>query len=433
MTTTAATPETDLSPAAAAPPLRMAYLLSRYPAVSHTFLLNEILSLRHLGVEIEVASINPPEPAFEKLCAVEAAESKLTFYIKDIGHVAGVMVTLKTIVLRPSVFFRGLKAALQLNPWNLYETVYALFYLVEAIVVGDWMVRRGHTHLHIHFSGAVATVGMLASIAWQIPYSLTVHGPDEFFDVRHFYLRKKIEQAEVIFCISNFCRSQLARLTSPQHWNKMQVVRLGIDPEVFKRRFNPREGHDKKVELVCVGRLVPAKGQLVLLRAFLDLLRKGHAIRLRLIGDGPDRPNVEAFIREHGISEHVTLEGSLSHERTRELLGLADIFVLASFAEGVPVALMEAMAMEIPCVSTFVAGIPELIRDGRDGLLVAASSTEELSAALERLIVDAAMRARLGASGRDRVLDLYTLPLNAQTLADAMQQHFLRSQRGIRP
>jgi glycosyltransferase involved in cell wall biosynthesis len=390
------------------------YLLSRYPAVSHTFFLNEILELRKRGFTVEVASINQPDRSRSSMPELEAEEANETFYIKSAGAIHAATVAARTLLVRPKVFFRGLVAALRLGRWAPGATLYALFYFAEALILGDWMLSRGHRHLHIHFCGPVATVGMLASIAWGFSYSMTVHGPDEFYDVEKFYLRQKVEGAKFILCISNFCRSQLMRIASPEHWDKMHVARLGVDPNVFSPvRAQPKP--NQTLEIVCVGRLVPSKGQLILLRACAILHSKGCPIVVRLVGDGPDRKHLEMFAKREKIS--VVFEGAKSHGETRHLLGQADIFALASFAEGVPVALMEAMAMEVPCVSTVIAGIPELIRDGLDGLLVPASSAEVLAEALGRLVEDPLLRRSLGLAGRKRVHEFYNLPENVNSLA----------------
>jgi glycosyltransferase involved in cell wall biosynthesis len=353
------------------------------------------------------------------MLGIEVEEAEKTFYVKSAGAVRAVAIAAKTLLLRPRVFVRGLVVALRLGRWDLIAALYALFYFVEALILGDWMRARGHRHLHIHFCGPVATVGMLASVAWGLSYSLTVHGPDEFYDVEKFYLRQKIEKAKFILCISDFCRSQLMRVAAPEHWDKMHVVRLGIDPAVF---FPVPEQPEREntLEILCVGRLVPSKGQLILLRACGLLHAQGYSLRLRLVGAGPDREHLETFAKERGIP--VAFEGARSHDETRRLLGSADIFALASFAEGVPVALMEAMAMEVPCVSTSIAGIPELIRDGLDGLLVPASSAEELASALQRLSDDPLLRRSLGVAGCKRVLGLYNLPQNVSVLARVFRE-----------
>ncbi len=398
---------------------RLAYLLSSYPAVSHTFLLNEISELRKFGFTIDVASINTPDAPRDGVTARETEELEETFYIKAAHRPQILMLLVKILFTQPLVIFRGLRAVLELDPWNLYTSAYALFYLVEALLLGDWMRRRGHNHLHVHFGGAVATVGMLTSIAWELPYSIMIHGPDEFYDVNASHLRRKVERARFILCISDYCRSQVMKICDPAHWNKLHVLRLGVDPNVF---FPDRSARDRSlVEIVCVGRLVPTKGQLVLLGAIAELLQKGYPLRLRLVGDGADRGRLEAFILEHQLDGSIILEGARNHEATRRLLGQADIFVLASFAEGLPVALMEAMAMEIACVSTYVGAIPELIRDGLDGLLVPPSSHEGLVTAIEQLIVDLELRRSLSVSGRSRVLQFYNLEQNVRALAATLE------------
>jgi glycosyltransferase involved in cell wall biosynthesis len=398
---------------------RLAYLLSRYPAVSHTFFLNEVRQLRDLGFDIDVASINEPDRMGTSLSALETEEAAETFYIKSVGATRAAAIAAKTLLSSPRVFMRGLMTALRLGRGGPIATIYALFYFAEALVLGDWMRLRKHHHLHIHFSGPVATVGMIASIAWRFPYSLTVHGPDEFYEVDKLYLRQKIENSSFIICISNFCRSQLMRTAGPEHWNKMHVVRLGVDTSFFSPRLRIQKTNCQ-VEILCVGRLVPSKGQLILLRAAEELTSKGYSLRVRLVGDGPDREHLEAFAKQ--CATEVIFEGSKSHDEVQKLLAEADFFVLASFAEGVPVALMEAMAMEIPCVSTNIAGIPELIRDGLDGLLVPASSAESLATALQRLIDDPALRESLGTAAAIRAFEFYNLRENICTLAHILEE-----------
>jgi len=406
---------------------RLAYLLSRYPAVSHSFFLNEIIELRKLGFDIEVASINPPDRAVDALPPTELAESSKTYYIKSVSPVRALAVILKVLLRRPQVFFRGLSFALQLGGWDLRAKLYALFYFAEALLVGEWMVRRGYTHLHVHFCTAVATVGMLTSVAWNIPYSLSVHGPDEFHNIEEYYLTQKVAHAKFVFCISEFCRSQLMRLSLPQHWHKFEVIRLGVDPARFTPSSRVEKTEDDIVDIVCVGRLVSAKGQLILVRAFASLLAQDYMVRLTFVGDGADRHQVESYVSSHALNSLVEFKGAQNHEQTRDVLKSADLFVLASFAEGLPVALMEAMAMEIPCISTYIAGIPELIRDGVEGLLVPASSEEKLASAMKMLLDDAQLRRRLGAAGRKRVLSLHDLATNTRTLADALERNLARN------
>jgi len=400
---------------------RMAYFLSRYPAVSHTFFLKEILGLRRLGFEIEVASVNPPDRTVSELPPVEAEEAGRTYCLKQTTIWETICVLVTVTLVHPAVFFRGVQTTLTMGGWDVVRKIYAFFYTVEAFLLGHWMKKRDLRHLHVHFGGSVATVAMVAAEIWKLDYSLTIHGPEEFYEVDYTYLPRKIERAKFIFCISDFCRSQLMKYCDPTHWDKMHVVRLGVDVEEFKP--SSREP-SRPLQIVCVGRLVPAKGQHILLRALSVLHAKGHAARLIFVGNGPDLESLRQEAASNGLAEQVTFRGALNHDQTRAQLAQADIFALASFAEGIPVALMEAMAMAIPCVSTSVAGIPELIRNDVDGLLVSASSVESMAGAIESLVVDEELRARLGRSARAQVIERYNLADNLKVLASTFEECF---------
>jgi len=250
--------------------------------------------------------------------------------------------------------------------------------------------------------------------------SITVHGPDEFSDVTGYRLREKIAGANFLCTIGSFARSQLMRLCGPESWDKLEVIPLGVDPVRFPPRPDP--GGAEPFEILCLGRLVPAKGQHVLLAAAARLNSEGRRILVRFVGDGPDRRALEYETRRRGLNPCVRFEGAVNQDRIGEFYHRAGIFVLPSFAEGIPVVLMEAMAMEIPCVTTFVNGIPELIRDGSDGLLVPPSDDIALAAAIGRLMDDRTLRKRLGASARKRVVERYNLARNVERLADMFRR-----------
>jgi colanic acid/amylovoran biosynthesis glycosyltransferase len=400
----------------------IAYLLSQYPAISHTFFLNEVLAMRERGFVIETASVNSIHPPSGGFPAAEMQEAKRTFYIKETPKSAILAVLIKTLFTRPGVILRGLSAALRLRPWDIPGMGYALFYLLEAIILGDWMIRKECSHLHVHFGGSVATVGMLTSIAWEIPYSLTIHGPEEFYDVGPSFLEQKMRLATFVTCISHYCRSQLLKISPIDGWPKFHVCRLGVQTKVFA----PVPATDRKVlHIVNVGRLHPAKGQMILLNSFRELNRRGVSARLSIVGDGTGIDALRDFIHRNDLETSVTLHGALSHPATRELLGTADLFVLPSFAEGVPVALMEAMSMEIACISTYVAGIPELIESGEDGLLVPPSSVHALTDAMALLLTDHDRRRMIASAGRRKVLSTYDLSTNINHLIDVFEQHGL--------
>jgi len=408
-------------------PMRIAYLLSRYPAVSHTFFLKEVLGLKERGMTVEAASVNRPDRPLEALSGDEVRETQLTYYIKD-GRWLALLFKIAAIELRhPIVTLRGVLAALTLGGWDLRERAYAVLYLAEALLVGDWMRRRSLTHLHVHFGGAVAAVGFLVSAAWRVPWSLTLHGPNEFFDQNQLFLEKKIESTAFVFCVSDYGRSQVLRVAPDLDPARVEVLRLGVDCDQLQPRQFPEADcgpclEPEPVHLVCTGRLAPEKGHLLLLDAVAQLAGLGFPVDLVLIGDGPERRTLEERARRNGLADRVQFTGALSHADTLARVAAADIFVLASFAEGLPVALMEAMALAVVCVSTCVNGIPELIVSEENGLLVCAGNAGELSAALARLAADAGLRRTLGLAGRRTVEADYNLSRNIDLLAASFRR-----------
>lgn len=394
---------------------RVAYLVSEYPAISHTFILREVLGLRARGFVIRVASINSSGRPLSTLAAEERAEAETTFYVKQAGVTGAARAHLLTLLHTPAAYLRGLVFALSLAGTDLGQILFALFYFTEALMLGHWMDRQGLTHVHVHFVNPASTVGLIASHIFPVGFSFTVHGPDEFYDVRGQRLRKKIEGASFVLCIGHFARSQLMKVSSPRDWPKLDIAPLGVDLEVFAQQpFRPA---NPPFHLLCVGRLVPAKGQHILIAAVGHLVRGGRNVTLRFVGDGPDRADLERETDARGLAGHITFEGNVNQDSIRRFYREADAFVLASFAEGIPVVLMEAMAMGIPCVSTMITGIPELIRDGLDGLLVMPSDDQALAQAITRLIDDGDLRRRLSEAGRRRIAEKYDLNKNVDRLA----------------
>jgi colanic acid/amylovoran biosynthesis glycosyltransferase len=396
-------------------PIRLAYLVSEYPAISHTFILREVKNLRIANFEIWPASINSPHQPVAAMAADDRDEVAKTFYIKKVGAMGAARAHLKTLLKRPVAYFRGVAFALSLGGLDLRELLYSIFYFVEAVILGDWMEEHELTHVHVHFANPASTVAMIASQVFAVGFSFTVHGPDEFYDVRGQRLSEKIEKASFVLCIGDFARSQLMKVSPVSNWSKFELAPLGVDIAVFDKR--PPRSVGGPFRILCVGRLVPSKGQHILIAAIDDLIQEGRNIRLKFIGDGPDRVSLDGEVNRRGLGEYVTFEGSVNQDRIRQFYREADAFALASFAEGIPVVLMEAMAMEIPCVSTMITGIPELIRNETDGLLVMPSDHRALADSIGRLIDDETLRYRLGQAGRRRVAEKYDLDKNIERLS----------------
>jgi len=405
-------------PMTSPPRRRIATLVSKYPDFSHTFILREVLSLRERGVEIDVASINEA-PSRGRLTQVESDEAARTFYVKQQG-VSGVLrAALWMLLHRPAGLVRGLYFALGLGRWDFRRSALCVFYYCEALILAKWLHERSLRHLHVHFATPAATVAMILTRIVPVTLSMTVHGPDEFYDVTGYYLVEKIKTAKFVVCISYFAQSQLMKLVPGTDWDKFEIARLGVDSALFLAR--PTCDSSKLFRILCVGRLVPAKGQRILIEAVSHLKEAGRAVELQFVGDGPDRDELEKLVSSKGLSDSIRFAGAVNQDKIQDYYRNADVFALASFAEGIPVVLMEAMAMEIPCVSTRVAGIPELIEDGVDGLLVAPSDVQGMAAAIGRLIDSPELREALGPAGRRRVQQDYELSKSIDRLADVFQ------------
>jgi glycosyltransferase involved in cell wall biosynthesis len=400
---------------AAAQPRSIAYLISTYPTLSMSFVLREVIALGEMGFRIETASINRPDRPESELTAVEAAEAKRTYCVKRHGAAGAVAAHLKTFAENFGGYWRGMGMAFGLAGLDLRQLFLYLMYWTEALMVGQWMRKKELRHLHVHLASQAASVGLFVRQVFGFGYSLTVHGPDEFYDAERQLLAQKIDAADFICCISSYARSQMMKQSPYMHWHKFIVSPLGVDSKLFAPR--PFRAAPDPFEILCVGRLTPAKGQHLLIDAVERLAQEGRRVRLRFVGNGPD----ETALREHAsrveFPECVVFEGAVNQDRIRDLYAAADVFCLPSFAEGVPVVLMEAMAMDIPCVATHITGIPELICDGVDGLLVAPSDLDALAGALSRLMDDDELRERLGKSGRERVVELYDLRRSVKRLA----------------
>lgn len=397
------------------PARSLAYLVSTYPTLSMTFVLREVLELRALGFRICTASINPPDRSAENLTEDERDEYFQTSYVKTQGAKGAAKAHLLALGTEFSGYWRGLRLVFRLGGLDPKQLFFNLMYFTEALMVGQWMRRNLQTHLHCHLAQQAATVGLYVRRVFGFGFSITVHGPDEFYDTRGQHLAEKIAAADFILCISSYARSQLMLLSPYLHWNKFIVSRLGVDPQLFSPQ--PKKAAPEIFEILCVGRLTPAKGQHLLIDAVERLAQQGRRVKLRLVGSGPDEASLRKQAARIANPDCIVFEGAVNQDRIRTLYAAADLFCLPSFAEGLPVVLMEAMAMGIPCVATQITGIPELIRNNIDGLLVPPSDLDALVEALARLMDDAALRQRLAGSGRARILEHYDLHRNVSELA----------------
>ena len=324
---------------------------------------------------------------------------------------------MRTLLTRPAGYLHGLLLAITLSNWHPRRLLYSFFYFIEAVVLGEQLRKAKVSHVHSHFT---STVALLSSKIFPLTMSMTIHGFREFRDPDGFHLAKKLRSCLFTIAISNYCRSQLMLECGAQRWDRIYVVPASIDPKLF----SPANTGAAKpfLEIVCAARLVHLKGHLLLIDAFERIVNDGFPVRLTLVGDGPESPVLRAAVKERRLDHCVRFTGPINPARIREQYARADIFALASFTEGLPVALMEAMAMGIPCVASCITGIPELLRDGVTGLLFSPGNIEDLTRALRVLIDDPTLRQRMGEAARLHVIQNYNLHINVARLAEVFGQ-----------
>ncbi len=391
---------------------RIAYLTGWYPAVSLTFILREIEALRAQGMDIETCAIRQTAPDQHRGPAEQAAAAS-TFYVLRAARSPRVLAgSLTYAARRPAALWRMIRLAAKTTPGGLRAALYQAFYAVEAIILARHLHARDITRIHNHFTGASCTVAMLASELSGIPFSFTLHGPTDLLEPGQIHLRDKIARADLVACISHYARSQAMLHSDPRHWDKLRIVHCGVNPELYDRPDRAGSG----LHFVFVGRIAPVKGLRVLLQA-VELARKtAPDLHLTIVGDGPDMGAIRALAAPLG--EAVRLTGYQSQAEVAEILSTADAMVLPSFAEGVPVVLMEMLASGKPVIATQVAGVSELVQDGVNGRIVAPGDAQGLAAALvdfARLAPEA--RAAMGAAGQVKVRAEFDIHKEAAWLA----------------
>ena len=398
--------------------MHVAYLINQYPAVSHSFVRREILALEAQGTTVTRMAIrgwNAPlaDPQDEN-------ERQRTRFVLQ-GGIKGLLgALLREVVAEPAGFWAALVLATRASKGSHRPLLYHWIYLAEACVVAGWLKAGGVEHVHAHFGTNSTDVAMLAGLLCKASYSFTVHGPDEFDRPREVGLAEKIRRAAFVIGISSFTRSQMLRWVERAHWDKIHVVHCGLEA-AFHSDASPEPS--AAMRLVCVGRLSEQKGQLLLLDAMRQVLDSGLSFDLVLAGDGDLRPALEARVRHLGLERHVRITGWISGGEVRTELLAARALVLPSFAEGLPVVIMEAMALRRPVVTTFVAGIPELVRNGDCGWLVPAGDVTALAEAIAACLrCSPDTLARMGELARQRVLERHDVDIEAGKLARLFEQ-----------
>ena len=394
--------------------MKVCYIVNQYPKVSHSFIRREILALEAQGAKVLRVAMRGWKDSL--VDAQDRAEQGRTRYVLATGPLGLGLAMVFTALRRPICFARTFARALAMTRRSDRALWVHLVYLAEACVVARWLLADGTQHIHAHFGTNPAEVALLVSMLTGVPFSFTVHGPEEFDRAAAIGLPAKIQHASRVVAISSFGRSQLYRWASAAEWDKIRVVHCGLDAGFLD---SADEYTTFSSTLVCIGRLCEQKGQLLLLQALRQVLDRGVPCQVVLAGDGEMRAQIEGTIKSLRLDEHVRITGWIDSLRVREELLQARALVLPSFAEGLPVVIMEALALGRPVISTFVAGIPELVLPGENGWLVPAGDTASLADAMcDCLQASTEDILAMGRRGRQRVLQRHDIRTSARQLLE---------------
>ena len=398
---------------------KIAYLVNKYPAVSHSFIRREINALEQRGIEIVRFSVR--SCASELVDKYDKLELTKTKFILDVGIIGLLWGLLGTALTKPVSFFKAFLLTFKIGWGKDKGILIHLAYLAEACVLLRWVTTAKITHIHAHFAFNPTAVAMLCHVLGGSPFSFTTHGPETFDRASVLSLDEKIKRASFVVAISSYCQSQLYRWCDHQYWSKIHLVHCGLDEQFLNQAPTPVP---QNYRLVCVARLAEQKGHLILLEAIHNLVLEGISLKLVLIGDGYLRPQIENLISQMNLQEYVEITGWLTNAEVKQQILDSQAMVLPSFAEGLPVVIMEALALGRPVISTYVAGIPELLENQVCGALVAPGSVAELTSAIKTILnLSEEKLAQMAQEGIKRVQQQHNIEKEAEKLATLFKQY----------
>ena len=408
-------------PVPKAPTGKVAYVMSRFPKLTETFVLNEIRAVERLGLQTEIYPLLRERQA---VVHEEAAPLVARARFQPMVSLPVVMANLETLFRRPAAYFSVWSDVLRGTWGSANFFLGAVGILPKCVWMAREMEQDGISHVHAHFANHPAVAAYAVHRLTGIPFSFTAHGSDLHVDRR--MLPEKVDAASFVVAISHYNKSMIVEECLGKNADKVHVVHCGVDPEWFGQR-RPSAGRSP-FEIVCIASFEPVKGHRYLIRACQQLLLRGIDFTCHLVGDGPQKNEIERQISLAGLSEVVVLHGAKTRLEVARIVARSDAAVLASAPtrrgkrEGIPVALMEAMSAGLPVVASSTGGIPELVNHDHNGFLVPPGDPQALADALERLAVDAALRDRLGRAGRETIVREYNQQQCAADLIGLIQR-----------
>ena len=398
---------------------KIAYFVNQYPKVSHTFIRREIAGLERQGFEIERFALRGWEAAL--VDEEDQREQMRTHYVLRDGWLPLLAAAVRAFLRMPWRFWHALATAFRMG-WRADRPApFHVAYLLEACRLGELLRLCGAQHVHAHFGTNSAEVVMLTRVLGGPSYSFTVHGPEEFEKAPTLYLQDKIAGASFVVAVSEYGGNELRRWTREADWPKIKVVHCGLDLTCYR----PESTAGTPARLVCVGRICEQKAQLLLIETFARVVERGIDAELVLVGDGELRPDAEALVAERGLIGRVRITGWVDGARVNAELSAARGLIVPSRAEGLPVVIMEAMALQRPVVASRVAGIPELVVHSETGWLVPIGDTRALEQAIEALLCcpDDKLYA-MGQRARARVAERHSIDQETKKLAALIRPGF---------
>ncbi|MGB3669656.1 MAG: glycosyltransferase family 4 protein [Phormidesmis sp.] len=409
--------------------MRLAYITGEYPRATDTFVQRDISELRNHGAEVFTFSVR--RTGDEHMVGEEQISARAsTFYILANANPFALAIAHTQLFFKsPGRYLRTLKLAWNIRERGIRGTFYQLFYFAEGGILARQVLKQNIEHLHNHFAYASCNVTMLAAELCDRSFSFSVQGPTVFFDVTRWRLDEKIKRALFVRCISNFCRSQCMIFSPPEKWNRLHLIHCGVRPELCDRASHTQPGY----RLLYVGRLAAVKGLPVLFESIAKIKQTNPNVVLTIVGDGGERKELEKAAAEMGIADNLDFVGYKSQAEVRQYMQQSDIFVLPSFAEGLPIVLMEALAAGLPVVSTQIAGNSDLVENGINGYLVPPGDTVLMAEHIKTLLDDADLRSRLGAAGRQKIEEDFDIQREVLRLYQVIDSALKGEVEAIRP
>lgn len=402
----------------------IAYFTQVYPGLTQTFVYREVLALRERSVPVFTFSVWPPDSA--DLSAETVSLRDETFYIFPLSWISLIRAHLKYLFSRPRCYLGTMAFVLTRPGESLRNRWRSLLHFLYGMVAIREMERLGIQHIHVHFAWSASSIALIANRLLGIPFSITLHSNEIYFD--RLLLKDKVRYARFVVTISEYNRRFLEKLLSEEGLSdKIHVVHCGLDPEVFTPSRGPRRD-GSEFTIVGVGQLAPRKGFHVLVEACHHLAERDVPFRCYILGEGEERGRLEGLIEQYNLREQVLLPGRIYQEDLRNFLERASIFALpcvkdkSGDQDGIPVVLMEAMAMELSTVSTDISGVPELIDHERSGLLTPPGDAIALADTLHRLRDDPELRERLGKAARKTVVNEFNIYRSAEQIAQLFEE-----------